>query len=406
MSTYTVSALSAYIKALFDEDPVMGDVWVEGEVSNCRPAVSGHWYWTVKDEGAQLNCVMWKGQAAQQAVLPEDGRAFVLHGNVSAYATAGRYQLYVDHVEATGVGDLYREFERLKAELAAEGLFDAERKRPLPLFPMRIGVVTSAQAAALRDICKVLARRWPVAEVIVAPTLVQGEGAPEQIVAAIDAIGRAGVDVVIVARGGGSIEDLWAFNDAAVARAIAACPVPVVSGVGHETDTTIADFVADLRAPTPSAAAELATPNGPELAQMVDEYDARVRRQGRRQLDQVTVDVERLRQRLAFAAPARMVSERSTAVAQFQLRLRRAIDGQLRLGDAALSGLDRRLAVLSPTATLARGYAHVQRKSDGQTIRSRRDVGPGTGLVVQVADGSFEAVVAGQAKLFDIEGTA
>ncbi|MCE7938993.1 MAG: exodeoxyribonuclease VII large subunit, partial [Chloroflexi bacterium CFX6] len=278
MNAYSVTALSDHIKAILEDDPELGDVWVEGEVSNCRPAASGHWYFVLKDEGATLSCVIWKSSAAALSTLPADGQRFLMHGAVSVYGPAGRYQYYVDHCEPAGLGDLHQRFEALKARLAEEGLFDAARKRPLPAYPMRIGVVTSRQAAALRDICNVLARRWPAAEVRLAPTLVQGDAAPDQIVAALAAVARAGVEVVLLARGGGSLEDLWAFNDERVARAIAACPVPVVCGVGHEIDFTIADFVADVRAPTPSAAAEMVTPDARELRLAVDDRRLRLTR--------------------------------------------------------------------------------------------------------------------------------
>jgi exodeoxyribonuclease VII large subunit len=405
MLIYTVSEISSYVKSLLDQDELLGDVWVSGEVSNCRPAASGHWYWTLKDGDAQLSCVMWKGQAVRQASLPEDGQAFQLHGQISVYPQGGRYQMYVDHVEPVGVGDLYRQFEALKAQLETEGLFDPGRKRPLPAWPRAIGVVTSAQAAALRDICKVLGRRWPLAEVRVAPALVQGEAAPDAIVAALAAIGRANVDVVLVARGGGSIEDLWAFNSEAVARAIAACPVPVISGVGHETDFTIADFVADVRAATPSVAAEMATPNAEELKQLVDDHAERLRRSAQSRLVIAAEELRRIGSRLLLASPMRPVTRQAEAVRQLRQRLARAAASQLRLAGADVAGLDRRLAALSPLATFARGYAHVQRRPDGATVRHVADIRPGVGLTVRVADGSFDAVVPGQATLFDLEQT-
>jgi exodeoxyribonuclease VII large subunit len=239
---HSVSEVTSHLKALLESDALLTDVWVQGEVSNFTPAASGHWYWTLKDESAALQCVMWRSRVSAQTYTPEVGESLLAHGYVSVYETAGKVQLYADHVEPAGRGDLYRRFEELKARLAAEGLFDEERKRPLPRFPRRIGVVTSLDAAALRDVCRVLARRWPSVEVLVSPTLVQGDAAPAEIVAAIEAIQRSDVDVVIVTRGGGSLEDLWAFNDEGVARAVAGCAVPVISGVGHETDFTICDF--------------------------------------------------------------------------------------------------------------------------------------------------------------------
>jgi exodeoxyribonuclease VII large subunit len=397
---HSVTDLTAHIKTLLEGDPDLGDVWVEGEVSNCRQVGSGHWYWSLKDAASTVRCVMWKGLAALQSHRAEDGARLVVHGQVSVYAAQGQYQLIVDHLEPVGQGDLYRAFERLKAALEAEGLFDRARKRPLPAYPRRIGVVTSADAAALRDICRVLARRWPGVEVCVAPTPVQGEAAPAGITAALLAVGRAGVDVVIVARGGGSIEDLWAFNDEGVARAIAACPVPVVSGVGHETDFTIADFVADVRAPTPSAAAELVTPDGRELAMTVDELRERLARRLGQDLGRRGADVASARRRLAIGSPARVLGDRRAAVADRRARCMRAVEGRANLARAGLDGTARRLAALSPAATLERGYSHVSRRSDGATVRRTTDVTPGAAVVVRVADGRFGAAVEGQGRLF------
>src|SRR5512136_2978956 len=271
----TVGALTRYIREMFEVDYRLQDVWVEGEVSVVSRPSSGHIYFTLKDAAAQIACVMWKSAAPTFGALLVHGGQILAHGKVSVYEPRGSYQLYVDRVQPQGLGDLHAQFELLKARLEAEGLFAPERKRPLPEFPHRIGLVTSPTGAVIRDICNVLARRWPLVEVVLAPTQVQGEDAPPQIVAALDALYRRDdlahiVDVIIVARGGGSLEDLWAFNDERVARKIAESPVPVVSGVGHETDFTIADFVADVRAPTPSAAAELITPDRAEFEAQLD----------------------------------------------------------------------------------------------------------------------------------------
>ena len=401
MSPLSIAELSAHIKDLLEGDPLLEDVWVEGEVSNCRPYASGHWYFSLKDEKATIGCVMWKFQAQRQQHLPEDGGRFRMHGRVSVYAERGQYQLLVDQVEPAGQGDLHARFEALKRKLEAEGLFDADRKRPLPAFPMRIGIVTSRQAAALRDVLNVLARRWPVAEVLLAPTQVQGEAAPPQIVAAIEALGRAGVDLVIVTRGGGSLEDLWAFNDEAVARAIAACPVPLISGVGHEVDFSIADFVADLRAPTPSAAAELATPDIDELRLALDGARMRLDRRMTARLGAAEDLLAALRRRLALAGPARRLAEARERRTQRTARLVRAAQGELRLRRAGLAARAERLAALSPEAVLARGYAHVTRKTDGRTVTRSGDLNAGEGLRIRVAEGSFEALVAGQPSLFD-----
>jgi exodeoxyribonuclease VII large subunit len=286
---------------------VLQDLWLEGEVSNWKHAPSGHIYFTLKDEAASIRCAMWRSNIQRAAYLPAgDGEAVLAHGYVSVYEPQGVYQFYVDDVQPVGLGSLYARFEQLKARLQAEGLFDADRKRSLPHFPRRIGVVTSPSGAVLRDILNVLRRRYPLAEVIVAPTLVQGPEAPAQIVRALERVGQVpGVDVIILARGGGSLEDLWAFNDEAVARAIVAAPVPVVSGVGHETDFTIADFAADLRAPTSSAAAELVTPDRAALRQQV-ERAASTARGGLRRADRAAATgAPRRGAGVAGAVPAR-----------------------------------------------------------------------------------------------------
>ena len=270
MNPITVSNLTTHIVALFEGDDALRDVWVSGEVSNWKRAASGHVYFRLKDSGAAINAVMWKGAAQGQGWLPREGDQVLAHGYVGVYAESGAYQLYVNMLRPAGRGQLYAQFEELKARLHAAGLFEADRKQALPPVPARIGIVTSPDAAALRDILRVLSARWPLAEVIVFPTLVQGSEAPAQIANAIAAanhyhVAVAPIDTLIVARGGGSIEDLWGFNDERVAYAIAGSALPVVSGVGHETDFTIADFVADLRAPTPSAAAAAATPDRAEM---------------------------------------------------------------------------------------------------------------------------------------------
>ena len=266
MQVRSVTDVTLRIKALIEEDPQLADLWLEGEVSNFRQASSGHCYFTLKDSDGEIRCVMWRGVAARQPWLPDQGDWVEAHGYVSVYERGGAYQFYADILQQSGVGQRWQQFLELKARLEAEGLFDEERKRPLPEWPKRIGVVTSATGAAFRDICNVLGERYPLVEVVLAPSLVQGASAPAAIVSALGALDeQPGIDVIIVARGGGSMEDLWAFNDEGVARAIAACRVPVVTGVGHETDFTIVDFVSDYRAPTPSAAAAAVVPDRYEL---------------------------------------------------------------------------------------------------------------------------------------------
>ncbi|HRO24613.1 MAG TPA: exodeoxyribonuclease VII large subunit, partial [Promineifilum sp.] len=270
---WSVSELTTYIREMFELDYRLQEIEVMGEISNFTRAASGHLYFTLKDGAAQIKCVMWRSQAERLRFRPAEGDAVLVRGRVSVYDAGGVYQLYAERLQPAGRGDLAVAFERLKEDLAGEGLFDAEFKQPIPRLPRKIGIVTSADAAALRDILNVLQRRNPLVSVLIAPTLVQGEMAPAQIVRALGWLdGRDDIDTIIIARGGGSIEDLWAFNDERVARAVFAARHPIISGVGHETDFTITDFVADLRAPTPSAAAELAVPDLSNIGPVLQEF--------------------------------------------------------------------------------------------------------------------------------------
>jgi exodeoxyribonuclease VII large subunit len=389
---FTVSQLSGYVRRLFEKDATLRDLWVEGEISTFTRASSGHCYFTLKDAGAEVRCVMWRNVADAQRHLPQHGDQVLAHGSVSVYEKRGTYQLYVDRMQPAGVGDLHRQFELLKARLEAEGLFEAARKRPLPLWPRCIGVVTSPTAAALRDILNVLARRYPLVDVLLAPTLVQGDGAPSQIVAAIQALSaRDDVDLVIVARGGGSLEDLWAFNDEGVARAIAACRHPVLSGVGHETDYTIADFSADVRAPTPSAAAELAVPDRAELAAAVMGLATRLGQVMREQAQERRVALDGHQRALRHLSPRVRLQSARQQVDDLQAAVVARFRQDLMLRHERLAGLASRLESLSPLATLARGYAIVRQAETGDVIRETDQVAPGDRLSVRVADGVFDA---------------
>src|SRR6266498_4734715 len=256
---WTVSKLTFFIRRLLEENETLQDVWVQGEISNLSRPASGHIYFTLKDSSAALKCAMWKTSAMRLGIALQDGKAVEVDGKIGVYEVSGQYQLYADQIRSVGEGALYQEFMRLKAMLEAEGLFAPERKRPIPMFPRRIGIVTSATGAALRDLLNTLQRRLPLVEVILAPSPVQGTEAPPALIKALQSLNAQKPDVILIARGGGSIEDLWAFNDERVVRAVAMSEVPIISGVGHETDFTLSDFAADLRAPTPTAAAELAT---------------------------------------------------------------------------------------------------------------------------------------------------
>jgi exodeoxyribonuclease VII large subunit len=392
---YSVGAVTAYIKGRLEADLTLQNLWLEGEISNWKPAPSGHIYFTLKDSEASIRCILWRSTVQRLSYLPSrDGEAILAHGRVSIYEPQGQYQFYVDELEPVGLGALHAQFEQLKARLAEEGLFDPARKRPLPLFPRRIGLVTSPIGAALRDILNVLRRRYPLVEVILSPTQVQGDEAPPQIVSALQAVGRVeGVDVVILARGGGSLEDLWAFNDERVARAVAASPVPVVCGVGHETDFTIADFVADLRAPTPSAAAELATPDRGELARHVAHYRSRlaavIEETVAGQRRQLAGEVRALRR----LSPQAWIDGRRQRVDDLSRAAQTTVAHRLSLARVRLDGLGRRLSVLNPGATLARGYAIVRRADDGRVVVSVGQVSSGDRLSVGVSDGQFDSTV-------------
>ncbi|MGB9870098.1 MAG: exodeoxyribonuclease VII large subunit [Anaerolineae bacterium] len=395
---YTVSQLMARIRSTVETDPRLMDVWVEGEISNFRQVASGHCYFTLKDAGAELRCVMWRDRARGMRALPHNGDSVLAHGRVGVYEQRGDLQLYVDALEPLGLGWLYQEYERLKARLEAEGLFAAERKRPLPRFPRRIGVVTSPDAAALRDILNILSRRYPLAEVVLAPTMVQGEEAPPQIIAALRALNaREDIDVILLARGGGSLEELWAFNDERVARAVAASRIPVVCGVGHETDFSLADFAADRRAPTPSAAAELATPDRAELLQQVRTLRARLARALEADLTRRRERVQAQVRALRRLSPLLRLAQARQRLDDLTERAGRAIRHQIAVRRERMAGLAGRLEGVSPLATLERGYAIVQRAADGLIVRSPAQVEVGDALRVRVRDGEFGARVSEEA---------
>jgi len=388
---WTVSELTRYIRSLFEEDAQLQDVWVQGEISNFSRPSSGHLYFTLKDSSSSLRCVMWRSQAARLQVLPRDGDAVEAHGSLNVYEAGGQYQLYADVLRPVGQGALYAEFLRRKAILEAEGLFDPERKRLLPRWPQIIGLVTSPTGAALRDILNTLRRRYPIARVVIAPTPVQGDEAPAGIVQALQSlVVRTQADVILLARGGGSIEDLWAFNDERVVRAIAASPIPVICGVGHETDFTLADFVADLRAPTPTAAAELATPNRTDLLAGLGELQNQLHRNLRAILSDRRWELSHTRSQLGALSPQGRVRSDRQRIDSLALRSNRAALHNLQMQRAYTNSLGQRLAALHPLAVLQRGYAVVTR-SDGQVVRKTAQIQPGDLLRVQVSDGHIGA---------------
>lgn len=391
-----VADLTRYLKELLALDPVVGDIWVRGEVSNLSRPASGHVYWTLKDGAAQVRCVMFRREALFQAVQPEHGMELLAHGRIEVYESAGTYQLYVDLLERQGVGLLYARFEALKRRLEAEGLFAAERKRALPPRPARIGLVTSPSGAVLHDIVSVLGRRWPHAELLLAPAPVQGRDAAPAICQALAGLSRLdGLEVVIVARGGGSLEDLWAFNEESVARGIAACPVPVVSAVGHETDYTIADFVADLRAPTPSAAAELVAPSIEEDQAALDDLRRRLDTLARARIAAERGRVDHLRRGLAVHAPLAEIRRARQQLDDLDTAMRYRLEARLVAERRRVAHLARQLALLDPRGTLQRGYAIVRRAADGAVVTAPDQAAPGTTLDVQVAGGRLPARVEG-----------
>jgi len=389
----TVSKLTARIVGLFERDELLRDVWVSGEVSNWKRAASGHVYFRLKDSGATLNAVMWKGSAQAHSWLPRDGDQVLAHGYVGVYPEGGAYQLYANILRPAGKGQLYARFEELKQKLQAAGLFEAERKRPLPPQPRRLAIVTSPDAAALRDILRVLSARWPLVEVIVFPCLVQGNEAPMQIAGAIAAANRysadvAPIDTLILARGGGSIEDLWSFNDERVALAVYASDLPVVSGVGHETDFTIVDFVADLRAPTPSAAAVAATP---DRAEWIGQLAAIEQALAQRALDRLAHERWHLAQttaRLGRTHPGRQLDRQMQSLDDRTRRLHGALARRLeRLGSRRTAAVQR-LEALNPTRVLRRGYSIVQRQ-DGAVVRGPQEAAAGESLLVRALEGQY-----------------
>ena len=386
---WTVSKLTFYIRKLLEEDETLQDVWVQGEISNLSRPASGHIYFTLKDSSAALKCVMWRTSAVRLGVALQDGKAVEVHGKIGVYEVSGQYQLYADQIRPVGEGALYQEFMRLKAMLEAEGLFAAERKRPIPMFPQQIGIVTSATGAALRDMLNTLQRRLPLVQVLLAPSPVQGIEAPPALVKAIQSLVLRSPDVIILARGGGSIEDLWAFNDERVVRAVAEAEVPVICGVGHETDFTLCDFAADVRAPTPTAAAELATQiTVQDLAASVSNLQSRINRSVIETINGQKSVLADLLAQMKYVSPGRRILSERQHVDELARRAYSSLLHHVQLQAAHVKGMQRRLEALNPSAVLARGYAVVTRKDDGSIV-SRVSQAKAE-MKVRVSDGEFE----------------
>lgn len=386
----TVSQVTRILKNLIEDS--FPAVSVEGELSNYVRHSSGHRYFTLKDAGSQLRCVMFRWQAERLDFQPAEGMKVVAFGNLTVYESGGQYQLNVLRLQPLGAGDLLARMEELKRRLAAEGLFD--RKRPLPSFPRTVGVATSPTGAAVRDIISILSRRAPHVRIIVRPTLVQGADAPADIARALEDLNRlTGIDLIIAGRGGGSIEDLWAFNDEAVVRAIAGSRIPVISAVGHETDITLADFAADLRAPTPSAAAELAVRDSAELLQRIGGFRNRLRQGMLARVDDLSMRAGAVKRGLSDERFSRQIAFRGQRVDELAMRLKNAFSLSLSTRETTLETLKGRLSALNPSAVLTRGYAIVYRDRDGRIVTGGGMVGIGDGIRVALAEGSLRATV-------------
>ena len=389
---WSPSELNRHVRQLIENDYRMSDLWLAGEVSNLSQPASGHIYFSLRDSEAAVRCVMWKQDAGRLSRLPQEGEAIETHGSVSVYEAGGQYQLYVDDLRFTGEGERYQEFLKLKERLEGEGLFAAERKRALPQWPRQIGIVTSPTGAALRDVQNVLRRRYPLIEAVVAPTPVQGEAAPEGIERALERINaKLEPDVVLLVRGGGSVEDLWAFNDERVVRAIVASKAPVVSGIGHETDVLLSDFAADVRAPTPSAAAEIATPDSDELKIELDELRIGLGRAWNEHQRKLRTALQVQRGALETYSPRARVASARQRVDELVHRATSSIRHRISLQTAAVSGLTQTLRAVGPDTVLARGYAIVSHSRDQTIIRSVKQVASGDEIEVRVSDGEFGA---------------
>lgn len=387
---YSVGQINTYIRNMFTQDFVLNRVSVRGEISNLKYHTSGHIYFTLKDASAAIACVMFAGARGGLAFRMSNGQQVVVDGAVNVYERDGKYQLYATKIRQDGAGELYEKFLELKEELEEMGMFAPEYKQPIPKFVRRLGVVTASTGAAIRDIINIATRRNPGIRIILYPAKVQGEGAAESVAAGLAALDALGVDVIIVGRGGGSIEDLWAFNEETVARAIFSCHTPVISAVGHETDTTIADFVADLRAPTPSAAAELAVADVTAWLQALDEDALQLQRIMQRMIKDARSRLRECELRMRYAKPQQRLMQQKQRLDEYEERLRRAMQSLLEQTRHQLALSEERLRRLSPYEKLESGYGCILTE-DGRRIRSVSQVAPGEVVQICLADGRMTA---------------
>lgn len=388
---YSVSQVNSYIRNMFSQDFALSRIAVKGEVSNCKYHTSGHIYFTLKDGGSSIAAVMFAGQRKGLEFQLRDGQQVVVKGNVDVYERDGKYQLYAREITPDGAGDLFRRFEALRDELEEMGMFDAQYKRPIPRYAGKVGIVTASTGAAIRDIMNIAKRRNPYVQLILCPAQVQGERAKYSIVKALERLDSMGLDTIIVGRGGGSIEDLWAFNEEIVARAIFACRTPVISAVGHETDVTIADYVADMRAPTPSAAAELAVFDYLQFAEQTEAFRQALIRSAERQVEKNRYRAGEYRYRLSLNHPQKKLDDRRQRAADIESAMSRLVRDRLLTDRHRLALISGRLSGMSPLEKLSQGYGFIGNK-DGKKVVSVRQIKPGDVLNIHVQDGRIRAV--------------
>ena len=391
-NVYTVAQVNSYIRNMFTQDFMMQKVRIRGEVSNCKYHTSGHIYFTLKDEKSAISCVMFSSDRKGLPFRMAEGQQIIASGSVDVYERDGKYQLYARQIELDGIGALYEKYERLKAELAERGMFAGEYKRPIPRYIKVLGVVTAETGAAVRDIINVATRRNPYVQVILYPAIVQGEAAAPSIINGIRALEKLQVDTIIVGRGGGSIEDLWAFNEEAVAQAVFDCSVPIISAVGHETDTTIVDFVADLRAPTPSAAAELAVTDIREICGTLDSGRDTLNRLMQRKIQEKRMQARQMELKLKVASPASRIRERKMTAISAEEKLQERMKRLLEKRRHELAIYIERMKGLSPLEKLNSGYSYVE-DGAGKNVRSVRQVREGQDITIRVKDGRIGAKV-------------
>lgn len=391
-NVYTVAQVNAYIKNMFTQDFMMQSIFVKGEVSNCKYHSSGHIYFTLKDEKGSMACVMFAGNRTGLKFRLEEGQQIIVFGTIDVYERDGKYQMYAKQIALDGAGVLYERFERLKEELEELGMFAPEYKQPIPRFVRKLGVVTAPTGAAVQDIINIVTRRNPYVQIILYPAIVQGDQAAPSVVNGIHALEQLGVDVMIVGRGGGSIEDLWAFNERTVAQAVFDCSVPIISAVGHETDTTIIDYVSDLRAPTPSAAAELAVYDVNQFLLILDDCEDELVRCMENRLDAARMQYRNLELQLRHASPQGKLAEQKNRIQQWEQRLRTGMERKLTISRHEWEVYLEKLKGLSPLDKLKQGYSY-STYGEGKTLKDITDVKPGDAICVYVGNGCIDAVV-------------